>query len=108
MLDLGDNFPLCYYAGRSKFLAGEAATIETSPISTSLTAGQRRRSQQKLDALQAEFDIRSQKFKQKKKAIAIEAATAVKFQLEQQLLDEEAKLAYLSDELDKIESALQS
>ncbi|MEH1924920.1 hypothetical protein [Nostoc sp.] len=42
------------------------------------------------------------------KAVAIEASTAVKFQLEQQLLDEEAKLAYLNDELDKLESVLQS
>lgn len=42
------------------------------------------------------------------KAVAIEAVTAVKFQLEQQVLDEEAKLAHLSDDLDKIESALQS
>ena len=108
VLDLGDNFPLCYYAGGSKFLPGEAVTIETSPISTSLTPGQRRRSQQKRDALQVELDIRSEKFKQMKKAVAIEAGTAVKFQLEQQLLDEEAKLAYLSDELDKIEFALQS
>ncbi|MGV0107874.1 hypothetical protein NSTCB13_06777 [Nostoc sp. DSM 114160] len=66
------------------------------------------RSQQKLDALQAEFDIRSEKFKQMNKALAIEAGTAVKFQLEHQLLDEEAKLAYLNDELDKLESALQS
>ena len=67
----------------------------------------KRRSQQKLDALQAEFDIRSEKFKQMRKAVAIETGTAVKFQLEQQLLDEEAKLAHLSNELDKIESALQ-
>ncbi|QMS91250.1 hypothetical protein HUN01_28005 [Nostoc edaphicum CCNP1411] len=89
-------------------LSGEAGIIETSSVSTSLTPGQRRRSHQKLDALQAEFDIRSEKFEQMKKAVAIEAATAVKFQLEQQLLDEETKLAYLSDELDKIESALQS
>ncbi|MFN6483036.1 MULTISPECIES: hypothetical protein [unclassified Nostoc] len=43
-----------------------------------------------------------------KKAVAIEASTAIKFQLEQQLLDEEIKLAHLSDELDKIESAFQS
>ncbi|MEH1971553.1 MULTISPECIES: hypothetical protein [unclassified Nostoc] len=43
-----------------------------------------------------------------KKAVAIEAGTAVNFQLEQQLLDEEAKLSHLNDELDKIESALQS
>ncbi|MEH2382110.1 MAG: hypothetical protein V7K27_25010 [Nostoc sp.] len=75
---------------------------------TNLTARQRRRSQQKLGALQAEFDIPSEKFKQIKKAVAIEAGTAVKFQLEQQLLDEKTKLAHLSDELDKIESSLQS
>ncbi|MEH2156745.1 hypothetical protein [Nostoc sp.] len=43
-----------------------------------------------------------------KKAVAIEDGRAVKFPLEQQLLDEEAKLASLSDELDKIESTLQS
>ena len=54
------------------------------------------------------FEIRSEKFKQMKKAVAVEVGTAVKFQLEQQLLDEEAKLAHLSDDLDKIESALQS
>lgn len=64
-------------------MPGEAATIETSPISTSLTAGGRRRSPQKLDALPAEFDICSEKFKQMKKTVAIEADIAVKFQLEQ-------------------------
>ncbi|MEH2213868.1 hypothetical protein [Nostoc sp.] len=42
-----------------------------------------------------------------KKAVAIKAATAVKFQLEQQFLDEQTKLAHLNNELDKIESALQ-
>ncbi|MCC5660589.1 hypothetical protein LC608_27135 [Nostoc sp. XA010] len=66
----------------------------------------KRRSQQKLDALQTEFDIRNEKLKQMKKAVAIETGTAVKFQLEQ-LLDEKAKLAYLSDELDKFQSVLQ-
>ncbi|MEH2223496.1 hypothetical protein [Nostoc sp.] len=43
-----------------------------------------------------------------KKAVAIEAATAVKFQLEQQFLDEQTKLAHVSADLDKLESALQS
>ncbi|MBD2440988.1 caspase family protein [Nostoc sp. FACHB-110] len=107
VLDLGDNFPLCYYAGGSKFLPGEVATIESSPISSSLTTGQQRRLQQKLDVLQTEWGIRSQKIKRMRADLAIEAGTAVKFQLEQQLLDEEAKLAHLSNELEKIESALQ-
>ncbi|BAY19991.1 peptidase C14 caspase catalytic subunit p20 (plasmid) [Anabaenopsis circularis NIES-21] len=107
VLDLGDNFPLCYYAGGSKFLPGEVATIESSPIPSSLTTGQQRRLQQKLDALQTEWGIRSQKIKRMRADLAIEAGTAVKFQLEQQLLDEESKLAHLSDELERIESALQ-
>lgn len=107
VLDLADNFPLCYYAGGSKFLPGETATIETSTISLGLTAGQRRRSQHKLYTLQAEWNIRTEKVKQMRQALAIEAGTAIKFQLEQQLLDEEAKLAHLGDELDRLESALQ-
>ncbi|NET58049.1 MAG: hypothetical protein F6K47_18405 [Symploca sp. SIO2E6] len=40
--DLGDNFPLCYYAGGSKFLPGEMPT-STSPVQrSSLTPEQRR------------------------------------------------------------------
>ncbi|BAY93498.1 MULTISPECIES: caspase family protein [unclassified Tolypothrix] len=107
VLDLGDNFPLCYYAGGSKFLPGEAATIVNSQISPGLTAGQRRRLQQKLDTLQQEWDIRTEKVKRMREAFAIEVGTAVKFQLEQQLLDEEAKLAHLSDELDRLESTIE-
>ncbi|MBD2533000.1 caspase family protein [Nostoc flagelliforme FACHB-838] len=108
VLDLGDNFPLCYYAAGSKFLSGETATIETSPISTGLTAGQKQRLKQKLHTFQAEWDIRSQKIERMRADLAIEAGTAVKFQLEQQLLDEEAKLAHLTNELEQIESILQA
>ncbi|BAY07555.1 caspase family protein [Calothrix sp. NIES-2098] len=107
VLDLGDNFPLCYYAGGSKFLPGESVTRQTTPIYLGLTAGQRRRSQQRLYALQAEWNLRNEKVKQMRQALAIEAGTAVKFQLEQQLLNEEAKLAHLGDELDRLESELQ-
>ncbi|OUL26595.1 hypothetical protein BV372_26720 [Nostoc sp. T09] len=107
VLDLGDNFPLSYYAGGSKFLPGEAASLQTSLISLGLTAGQRRRSQQKLYTLQAEWNTRTEKVKQMRQGLAIEAGTAIKFQLEQQLLQEEAKLAHLGDELDRLESVLQ-
>ncbi|BAY20237.1 peptidase C14 caspase catalytic subunit p20 (plasmid) [Anabaenopsis circularis NIES-21] len=107
VLDLADNFPLCYYAGGSKFLPRETATIETRSTSTNLTAGQRRRLEQKLDALQAEWDLLSKKVKKMREALVIEAGTAVKFQLEQQLLNEEANLAHLSNEMEQIESTLQ-
>ncbi|MBP5971264.1 caspase family protein [Brasilonema sp. CT11] len=107
VLDLGDNFPLCYYAGGSKFLPGETPVAEVNSTTSSLTAGQKRRLAQKQDTLQAEWDLRSEKVKRMRDALAIEAVTAVKFQLEKQLLDEEAQLARLGDELDEIEQALQ-
>ncbi len=107
VFELADNFPLCYYAGGSKFLPGETATIETSSTSTKLTTGQRRRLEQKLDAFQAEWDLLSKKVKKMREALVIEAGTAVKFQLEQQLFNEEANLAHLSNEMEQIESTLQ-
>jgi len=106
VLDLGDNFPLCYYAGGSKFLPGESPSSESTPAPISLTSGQRRRMEQKRDALQGEWNLRSEKVKRMKADWTIEAGSAVKFQLEQQLLDEEARLAHLGAELDAIEQAL--
>ncbi|NMG20531.1 caspase family protein [Brasilonema bromeliae] len=107
VLDLGDNFPLCYYAGGSKFLPGETPVAEVHMTTSSLTAGQKRRLVQRQDTLQAEWDLRSEKVKRMRDALAIETGTAVKFQLEKQLLNEEAQLARLGDELDEIEQALQ-
>ena len=40
-------------------------------------------------------------------ALAIETSVTIKFQLEQQLLDGEAQLARLGDELEEIERTLQ-
>ncbi|NMG09307.1 caspase family protein [Brasilonema sp. UFV-L1] len=107
VLDLGDNFPLCYYAGGSKFLPGETLVAEVNSTTSALTAGQKRRLAQKRDTLEAEWDLRSEKVKRMRDALAIETGTAVKFQLEKQLLDEEAQLARLGDELDEIEQVLQ-
>lgn len=106
VLELGDNFPLCYYAGGSKFLPGELPSPESTPAPTSLTSGKRRRMQQQRDALQGEWNLRSEKVKRMKTDWTIEAGSAVKFQLEQQLLDEEAKLAHLGAKLDDLEQAL--
>jgi hypothetical protein len=107
VLDLGDNFPLCYYAGGSKFLPGEVPVAEANLTTSSLTVGQRRRLAHRQDTLQAEWDLRSEKVKRMRAAVAIETGTALRFQLEKQLLDEEAQLARLGDELDEIEQALQ-
>ncbi|MBD2510257.1 hypothetical protein H6G91_23690 [Nostoc muscorum FACHB-395] len=107
VLDLSNNFSRSDYAGESKFLPGETATIETSPTSTVLTAGQRQRLQVTLDRLQGEWDLRSQKIKDMRIACAIETSITVKFQLKQELLNEEANLAHLSNELEQIELRLQ-
>ncbi|BAY26912.1 hypothetical protein NIES2100_67280 [Calothrix sp. NIES-2100] len=64
------------------------------------------RSQQRLDTLQPEWDSRIEKVKQMREDLAIEAGTAIKFQLEKELLNEETKLAHLGDELDRLESEL--
>ncbi len=80
---------------------------EANLTTSSLTAGQKRRLAHRQDTLQAEWDLRSEKVKRMRDALVIETGTAVRFQLEKQLLDEEAQLARLADELDEIEQALQ-
>ncbi|MEH1889271.1 MAG: tetratricopeptide repeat protein [Nostoc sp.] len=69
---------------------------------------QQRRLEEKRGQLQQESDIRSEKVKRIRRDLAIETDTTVQFKLEHQLLEEEAQLARLSDELDKIEAELRS
>ncbi|MBD2385550.1 hypothetical protein [Cylindrospermum sp. FACHB-282] len=74
--------------------------------STGLTDSQRQRLQQRHDILSAEWQLRSDKLKKLRKASAIEAGEAIKFNLEQQILEEETQLAQLEKELDEIEQNL--
>ena len=106
VLDLGDNFPLCYYAGGSKNVPGEVPSPEIVSMSNGLMSRQRRRLGRKHDTLQREWDLRSERVKRMRAALAIEVDVASSFKLEQQLLEQEAALACLEDELDEIERAL--
>ncbi len=111
VLDLGDNFPICYYAAGSRFIVGEIPT-ETSTatpilVKTGLTSGEKRRLRQRKDAIEPEYEIRSEKLKRLKASFAIETDTAVNFKLEKQILEEEAKISQLGDELDEIEEKLE-
>lgn len=72
-----------------------------------LSTGQRQRLQKRWDTLQAEWGLRSKKVERLRADLAIEAGTAVKFQLEQQLQNEEDLLTRLENELAQIETALQ-
>lgn len=78
----------------------------TSPSATGLTPWQQRQLEGRRDALLPEWERRSQKVKQIRAALAIEVGITVKFQLEQQLLEEETKLSQLSAELGEIEQKL--
>lgn len=99
MLDLGDNFPLCYYAGGGKDISVSASTRPDS--------GQRRRLQQRREGIQSEWDIRSEKIKRMRSQLAIEASLTTQFQLEKELLREEARLAELDRDLDAIDANLE-
>ncbi|MBM0744086.1 caspase family protein [Phormidium sp. CLA17] len=82
--------------------------VPTQPVTQKLTASQKRRLEQRQQALEEERGIRNEKLGHLRKSFAIEAGEAVKFQLQKQIQDEEDKLAALDDELDAIDQSLQS
>ncbi|HEY9642544.1 MAG TPA: hypothetical protein V6C57_18810, partial [Coleofasciculaceae cyanobacterium] len=67
---------------------------------------QKRRLGQKRDILQTELDLRSEKLKQLRESLAIEAGSAVKFQLQKQIQGEEAQLTDLEKQIEAIEQDL--
>ncbi|MBC1295738.1 TIR domain-containing protein [Nostoc sp. UCD122] len=68
---------------------------------------EQQRLQQRTQILQAEWEQRSEKLKRLRIDCAIEAGSAVKFQLEKQIQDEEAKLNDIARQLNDIEAQLQ-
>jgi hypothetical protein len=67
---------------------------------------QQQRWEKQQDTFQAEWDLRYEKLKHLRLALAIEAGAAAKFQLQQQIQAEETELKRLNDELHTIEQAL--
>ncbi|MBK9709820.1 MAG: caspase family protein [Kouleothrix sp.] len=107
ILDLDNNFPLCYYAGGSKSVPGETPIADFPSVSTGLTAGQRLRLQQKLEGLQQEWRLRNEIIKRMHAALSIEAGIKVKFQLEQEFLQETAARDQVEREIERIERVLE-
>jgi len=72
-----------------------------------LSDGQKRRLKEQLDGLQREWEIRNEKVKRIRAALAIETDPTKHFQLEQQLKAEKTELNLLNNELHEIELQLQ-
>ncbi len=82
-------------------------TQKSIPSPQKLITEERRRLEQKLEALRPEWNIRTEKVKRLREAWAIQADIAVKFQLEQQIKEEETKLKELEKQITEIEQKLQ-
>ena len=106
ILGLNDDFPLCYYAGGSTFLPQEVPPFSSSSEPSNSSSRGRQRLEQRRDGLQSEWDLRSEKINQMRLVLVSEENAVEKFQLEQQLLHEEAALDRLGEKLDAIEQQL--
>jgi Effector-associated domain 9 len=71
-----------------------------------LTDAQKRRLQQRQQALESERSLRAEKLGMLRKSWAIETQAAVKFQLTQQIQEEETQIKQLEQDLDAIEAQL--
>jgi hypothetical protein len=82
--------------------------ISIAPVPKPLTPAQKRRLEQRQQILEADYNLRDQKLKEIRKALAIATGAASKFELQQQMQEEEASLTTLADELESIELSLAS
>lgn len=80
--------------------------ISGQDISKKLTHAQRQRLEKQQRNLQEEWEIRSEKLRELRQNLAIEANTANRFQLQKQVKIEEEELKRLSDILDELEQKL--
>jgi hypothetical protein len=102
---LSENFALCYYAGGEKSAPGVPAGA-TAPVSYS--AWQKYKLVSERDALLPAYDLRRKKIAFLQKDLVIQAGSAVKFQLEEEILEEQTKHAQMQEHLDKINQTLQA
>jgi hypothetical protein len=82
--------------------------IPISPTPKPLTPAQKRRLEQRQQTLEADYNLRDQKLKAIRKALAIATGATSKFELQQQIQEEEASLTTLAEELESIELSLSS
>jgi hypothetical protein len=85
----------------------EATSPQASPTAPAPTGEKRRRLERQLAGLQPEWNLRSEKTKRLRAALAIETDAAVKFKIEQQLQEEDTALTKLDQQIAALEVELQ-
>ena len=107
VLNLDDNFPLCYYAGGAKDILDASLFSPNPSTSVSITAGKRRRLEEKRGELQSSWDIRSKRAQSIRATLDIETDPSLIFKYQQQFRQESAILAQVENELDILDQKLQ-
>ncbi|WP_309735666.1 caspase family protein [Chamaesiphon sp. OTE_75_metabat_556] len=88
-----------------KSMSDESISIDP-PAPTDRSTGKRQRLEKRQTTLQSEWQIRTEKLTQISASFAIQTDPSIKFQLENQIADEEAKILELEQKLDKIEQSI--
>ncbi len=99
------GYEFCIAAAKSQ------SSVPNTPLDwqakpTELSTQQKQRLEQRRKALQHEWNLRLEKLTRLRQALAIESGSAIKFQFEQQIQDEEVQIKQLENELKITESNL--
>lgn len=97
ILDLGDNFPICFYAGGDKALSEETATTAEPPFDPS--TWEINRLKERLVILENERRLRVAKVRHIRESLPIALDSIQGFSLRQHLLREEAELSRLEEQI---------
>jgi hypothetical protein len=101
--NVSENFAVCYYAGGSKKISGaDSSEVKTETNQISASALQTRL-QSKLDRLNTNWEVLNKKIGAIEKDLIIEAGTSKKFQLQQELAENEVELKRVELQIKKAE-----
>ena len=97
ILDLGDNFPICFYAGGDKALPEAPSLVPEPPLDPSTWEDRRRR--EWLEILENERELRIAKVRHIREFLPIALDAIQSFSLRQHLFREEAELSRLEEQI---------
>jgi hypothetical protein len=106
VLDLGDNFPLCFYAGGAKDVPGLALPPLPAPPPQPASPFLSKKLEAELSSLTAQWELLSGGLDALRQALAIEVNPALRLQFQFQSLGKEAEIAALEQRILATEAAL--